>query len=419
MTRMPPCLQPSPSPGPRPRTLAQGQTFAEVVDQRTGQAVAIDGETPELMGEAAFTVGGGDDRIGEIFVLVTSALNPDIVRRRSAQQRTGGRTDLVRPRHRHASPAGGGKAARLAAARHATARVEQEGTCFDGTRLAPDTWGPPDAPVVLLVHGLGLSMESWGPVPELLSGEHRVVAYDLRGHAQSGDAKSGDYSMTAQAKDLEAVLRHVVPDGDTAVLVGNSLGGGIILAHAHHYGTWRVAGVVFAGSGGSGVTFLGFPARGLPHWAESALRSGWLKVLRATALVGRRIKPVEAVSDRLIRRFAFTPRTPQEPVDHVRKSFLSSRPQVLGATTLASVSHDGTRLAPKLCVPTLVLHGSADPEVPDQELQELLSALPDAELVSLPEKGHLLPLTDPEFVVRHVDRWVRHVRSTRQEMSKP
>lgn len=216
------------------------------------------------------------------------------------------------------------------------------------------------------------------------------------------------------------MLRHVVPGSDTAVLVGNSLGGGIILAHAHHYGTERVAGVVFAGSGGSGVTFLGFPTRGIPHWVEAALRSGWLKVLRTTALVGRRIKPVEAVSNKVIRRFAFTPRTPQEPVDHVRNNFLSSRPQALAATTLASVSHDGTRLAPELCVPTLVLHGSADLEVPDQELQELLSALPDAELVGLPGQGHLLPLTDPEFVARHVvARWVRYVRSTRQEMPKP
>jgi pimeloyl-ACP methyl ester carboxylesterase len=62
---------------------------------------------------------------------------------------------------------------------------------------------------VVLVHGLGLPMESWGAVPELLSSEHRVIAYDLRGHAQSGDAKSGDYSMAVHARDLESVLSAV------------------------------------------------------------------------------------------------------------------------------------------------------------------------------------------------------------------
>ena len=285
-------------------------------------------------------------------------------------------------------------------------------TSFDGTRLALGTWGPPDAPVVVLVHGLGLSMESWGDVPERLADAHRVVAYDLRGHAQSGDARSGDYSMRAQAEDLDAVLRAAVPEGARAVVVGNSLGGGIILARAEEYGTDRVAGVVFAGSGGSGVTFPGFPARGLPDRAEARLRSAWMRVLRGTALVGRRVRPVEALSDRLVRSFAFSSSAPREVVARVRESFLSSRPHALAATTLASVSHDGTRLAPGLDVPTLVLHGSEDPEVPDADVQELLSALPDAELVSLRGEGHMIPLTDGQFVAEHVARWVRRVGLT-------
>lgn len=284
-------------------------------------------------------------------------------------------------------------------------------TSFDGTRLAISTWGPTDSPVVVLVHGLGLSTESWGQVPALLSDAHRVIAYDLRGHAQSGDARSGDYSMTAQAEDLDAVLRDVVADGAKAVVVGNSLGGGIILAHAHRFGRQRVAAAVLAGSGGSGVTAWGFPADGVPGWARARLRTGWLTVLRVTALVGRRIRFVQGLADHLVRRSAFTAHTPQEHVDHVRESFLSSRPRVLAATTLASVSHDGRRWAPELAVPTLVLHGTADPEVPEQELRELLPALPDAELVGLHGQGHLLPLTDPVFVAEHIARWVRRARA--------
>ena len=265
---------------------------------------------------------------------------------------------------------------------------------------------------MVLIHGLGLSMESWGRVPELLSEEHRVVAYDLRGHAQSGDAKSGDYSMSAQAKDLDAVLRAVLDEGDRALVVGNSLGGGIIVAHAHHLGTERMAGAVFAGSGGSGVTFPGFPARELPVPVEAALRTAWVKALRATALAGRRIGPIEDMSDRIIRHFAFTSDAPRDVVERVRDSFLGSRPLALSRMTLASVSHDGTRMAPDLDVPTLVLHGSGDPEVPDEELQTLLSALPRAELVSLRGEGHMLPLTDGEFVAEQVARWVRHASAT-------
>lgn len=282
-------------------------------------------------------------------------------------------------------------------------------TSFDGTRLAVSSWGPTSAPAIVLVHGLGLSTASWGAVPEMLSEAHRVVAYELRGHARSGDASDGDYSLNAHARDLDAVLGAVVPDGERAVVVGNSLGGGIIVARAREYGNERLAGVVFAGSGGSGVTFPGFPSRGLPEWAEDRLRWAWMNLLRAVALLGRRIRRVETVSNWLVRRYAFTSSAPREAVDQVREDFLATRPQALSATTLASVSHDGTRMAPSLTVPTLVLHGSSDPEVPDQELHELLDALPDAELVSLTGEGHMLPLTDGELVADHVARWVRRV----------
>lgn len=292
-------------------------------------------------------------------------------------------------------------------------------TSFDGTRLAISTWGREGAPAVVLVHGLGLSTASWGQVPELLSSDHRVVAYDLRGHAQSGDARSGDYSMTAQARDLDAVLAAVLDGDERAVLVGSSLGGGIIVAHAHAHGVDRVAGVVFAGSGGSGVTFLGFPARNLPDRAQAALRSGWLTVLRVTALLARRVKRVEGLADALVRRSAFTDGAPQDAVHHVRDSFMSSRPRALAGTTLASVSHDGTALAPDLSVPTLVVHGSKDPEVPDQEVHELLQALPDAELVTLHGTGHMLPLTDPQVVVEQVRRWVRHVGLSQPAQQRP
>ena len=165
-----------------------------------------------------------------------------------------------------------------------------EVTSFDGTRLAVTLLGPAGAPTVVLVHGLGLSTESWGEVPDRLAGSHRVLAYDLRGHAQSGDARSGDHSLEAHARDLAAVLGSCLDDGGKAVVVGHSLGGGIVLAAARLVGTGRMAGVVFAGSGGSGITAPGLPARDLPPRLASGLQRGWFGLLRTTALVGRRLR---------------------------------------------------------------------------------------------------------------------------------
>jgi pimeloyl-ACP methyl ester carboxylesterase len=284
-------------------------------------------------------------------------------------------------------------------------------TSFDRTRIALREQGPRDAPLVVLVHGLGLSMESWGEVPALLAPEHRVVGYDLRGHGQSGDAQTGDYTMQAHARDLGAVLDHLTGGGDRpAVVVGNSLGGGVLLAYAGAFGTDRLAGVVFAGSGGSRVTAPGFGAP-LPRWAHRWLRPAWFRLLRGTAVLGRRLRPARAVSDAMVRRFAFTPDTAQRHVDRVRESFLSSRPLALAGTTVASVSHDGSACAPALDVPTVVLHGDRDPEVPQDDVAVLLSRLPQAELVTIPGAGHMLPLTHAQLVAEYVARLVTLTRN--------
>ncbi|WP_176522966.1 alpha/beta fold hydrolase [Blastococcus aggregatus] len=282
-------------------------------------------------------------------------------------------------------------------------------TSFDGTRLALSSWGQPDGPALLLVHGLGLSAESWGTVPERLSDRYRVLAYDLRGHAQSGDARSGGYALDAHARALDAVLSRVAPDDGPVVVAVHSLGGGILLTHLAAGPDDRIIGAVFVGSGGSGVTAPGLSARHLPTWLQQWLRWGWWNALRGGVWIGRLVKPLQALSDRMVRRAAFARGEPEELVAQVRDSFLGSRPRALAGTTMASLSHDGVALGPALRAPTLLLHGSADPEVPQDEIRELLSVLPDGELVTVPDAGHMLPLTHPDVVVAEPHRWMVRV----------
>lgn len=280
-------------------------------------------------------------------------------------------------------------------------------TSADTTTLSLHSWGPDDAPLVVLVHGLGLSVESWGVVPELLAADHRVVAYDLRGHGHSGRAAGGDYSLDAHAADLAAVLTAL---DRPAVVVGHSLGGGIVVQAAHRGLLSDVRGLVFAGSGASAITVPGLPARGLPDPLARRLRSAWLDVLRLAASVAQWLRCLDPVADRVTRRVAFAPGDAQEAVRRVRCDFTRTRREALAGTTLASVSHNGMRHAGEVTVPCLVLHGDHDPEVPGREAQALVDRLPDAELVTLEGAGHMVPLTRPTDVAEHVRRWVRRTR---------
>ncbi|PPF13070.1 MULTISPECIES: alpha/beta fold hydrolase [unclassified Rathayibacter] len=74
-----------------------------------------------------------------------------------------------------------------------------------------------------LVHGLGGSAATWGPLVERLvaTGRHTVTAVDLRGHGESPRAES--YRIDDMAADLVETL----PAGLHSV-VGHSLGGAVL-----------------------------------------------------------------------------------------------------------------------------------------------------------------------------------------------
>lgn len=102
----------------------------------------------------------------------------------------------------------------------------------DGTEIAFCEWGNPRGPEVLLVHGwlfsrLAFLRQREGELAERC----RVVAYDLRGHGDSGKPERLDAYADQElwAKDLDCVLRAV--GFRRPVLAGWSLGGRV----AAHY----------------------------------------------------------------------------------------------------------------------------------------------------------------------------------------
>jgi pimeloyl-ACP methyl ester carboxylesterase len=97
--------------------------------------------------------------------------------------------------------------------------------------------GPPDAPPVLLLHGLGATNASLLPCLADLARDHRVIAPDLPGFGLSA-APAASYTPAWYAAWLEAFQRAV--GARRAVLLGNSLGGRIALeAGLTHPGSVR------------------------------------------------------------------------------------------------------------------------------------------------------------------------------------
>jgi esterase len=83
--------------------------------------------------------------------------------------------------------------------------------------------GDPEAPPILILHGITQSTATWGWLVPHLAVDHRVVRLDFRGHGRS-ERTPGEYVFRGYVADATAVCEQVL--GKPAVLIGHSLGGG-------------------------------------------------------------------------------------------------------------------------------------------------------------------------------------------------
>lgn len=93
----------------------------------------------------------------------------------------------------------------------------------DDVTLHLEIDGDPDAPPVLVLHGITQSVATWAWLVPHLTDRHRVVRLDFRGHGLSGRTP-GEYHFAGYVADAVAVCEQVL--GQPAVVVGHSLGGG-------------------------------------------------------------------------------------------------------------------------------------------------------------------------------------------------
>ncbi|MFJ9559786.1 alpha/beta fold hydrolase [Streptomyces fuscichromogenes] len=261
----------------------------------------------------------------------------------------------------------------------------------DGARLHAEVHGPADAPPVVLAHGWTCSTAFWAAQIRELAADHRVIAYDQRGHGRS--PASSACTTRALADDLEAVLAHTLAPGERAVIVGHSMGGMTVMAAAARPRFRAHAAAVLLCSTGS--SRLVAEARVLP------LRAGgprsWLtaRVLASRAPLG----PVTPVARRILKYATMGPGSAPHMVEACAR-IVHACPRAVRhawAHVLAQLDLDqGVR---ELDVPTEIVAGTADRLTPPVHARALAAALPHPlGLTELPGIGHMTPVEAPELV---------------------
>ncbi|HEY6509831.1 MAG TPA: alpha/beta hydrolase [Vicinamibacterales bacterium] len=93
----------------------------------------------------------------------------------------------------------------------------------DGLRLHVVDWGNATGQPLVLIHGLDRVARTFDPVARHFSSTHHVVAYDMRGHGDSGWDPQGRYLVEDHVGDLAGIVAQL---GLRNIVVwGNSTGG--------------------------------------------------------------------------------------------------------------------------------------------------------------------------------------------------
>lgn len=244
-------------------------------------------------------------------------------------------------------------------------------------------------PAVVLIPGLfGSAFGFRALIPPLVQRGHRVIVVEPLGVGRSGRPRRADYSLTAQAARVAAVLDTL--GVHQALLVAHSLGAGMAFRVALRRPD-LVRGVVSL-DGGPAETAA---TSGVRHAARMV---PWVKALGGVKLVRRKIR------ESLIRASGDT----SWVTDEVVEGYTAGPAADLDGTLLAFIrmaeSREPARLAPDLgeirCPVRLLLGGAPHPEaVTSDEIARLSRALVAFTVDTVPGAGHHLHEERPDAVL--------------------
>lgn len=231
---------------------------------------------------------------------------------------------------------------------------------------------------LLLIHGLMVTGEMFGPVLEALAARHPVIIPDLRGHGRSRGLPP-PYKATQLAADLARLLDHLAIDS-TAVL-GYSHGGAIaqqlvldfpglcerlvlVCSYAYNMATWR-------------------------EWVEGHVMPPAFRVMGMRRLA------------RLVAGQA-APQLGSERTDWLAALMADQDAQAMASAWKAAMAFDSRPRLAEIACPTLVVAAANDQAVPFHHARMLHAGIPGSRLVVIDAADHALIWTHPEELGRVV-----------------
>ena len=244
---------------------------------------------------------------------------------------------------------------------------------------------------IVLIHGYPLDANSWERQERVLLAEgYRCISYDRRGFGASSQPTSG-YDYDTFAADLKALLDHLALDQDV-VLAGFSMGTGEVTRYLGTYGSAGIAKAVLFGAIPPFVLQTDDNPKGVPGDVFEGIQK---------AIVTDRYAYFDDFFDNFYNTDELAPERISDAA--VRASFQVAA----GSSPYATYACVATWLTdfradlPKIDIPTLVVHGTADRVLPFESTAKRLhdeQLIADLKVVAIEGGPHNIGWTFPDEV---------------------
>jgi pimeloyl-ACP methyl ester carboxylesterase len=242
----------------------------------------------------------------------------------------------------------------------------------NGIEIAYERVG--EGPPLVLAHGAAEDGRVWQPQLAALADEFTVVAWDEPGAGRSSDVPE-DFTLADYADCLAALIEAL--DLGPAHVAGLSWGGTVVLELYRRHPE-LVATLILVD------TYAGWKGS-LPEKEVRARVAGVRRMLAA---------PPDEFDPTLPGLFAEGPPAAFLPL--LGAMAADVRPETLRVQISVMAEADLRDLLPRIAVPTLLIWGELDVRSPLGVARQFQEAIPDAELVVIPDCGHVSNLEQPE-----------------------
>jgi pimeloyl-ACP methyl ester carboxylesterase len=290
----------------------------------------------------------------------------------------------------------------------------------DGVDLELDDLFPPSGepePTLVFVHGFCLDMGTFYFQRRALGveGNWRMVFYDQPGHGRSGRLERGEYTLESLGRALRRVVEESTSDG-RIVLIGHSMGGMTIMAlaeQAPELFAERVAGVVLVGTSAGRLEATRI---GLPEIVARIGRPLLPLVDNATKITGSMLDRARQASSNLAwaltRRYGFGTAQPSRAlVSFVERMNSRTSTETVARYLRTLYTHSRYPALDALrAIPVMVICGEQDQITPLALSTEICRRLPDAELVTVPDSGHVVLLEHSAEVNEALEEFLEKIQ---------